>query len=375
VSGSDLAIRAFAILTGSVLVMLMIADVFQSVVLPRAANFRFRVSSRLSRWGWPVVRDYALRRIPHEEKREDFLASYAPFALVAFIVLWIGGLIVGFGAILYGLRGMVHGIVGYDDSLYFAGASLLTIGYGDLYPVGGPARLVAILAGAFGLGVFAITTAFLFAVFGSFQNREVFVVSFGARAGSPPSGVTLLETYAELGIPGELGAIFERGVSWSATVLESHLAYPILGYFRSSHDRESWIATLGALLDAAALASTVVADRPLRAHATFFLDMGGHVVHDLAKAYHLEAPGAAGIERAEFDIARDRLRAAGLTVLEGDEIWTDFCLIRSKYVESLQAMAHFWAIPPAMWIGDRGNVPHGPSAGGLDSNGVAASAA
>ena len=72
----------------------------------------------------------------------------------------------------------------------------MTIGYGDIYPTAGAARFVAIATGAAGLGVFAVTTAFLFSLFGSFQSREAYVVAFGARAGSPASAVTLLETYA-----------------------------------------------------------------------------------------------------------------------------------------------------------------------------------
>ena len=40
---------------------------------------------------------------------------------------------------------------------------------------------------------------------------------------------------------------------WAAEVMESHLAYPMLAYFRSSHDDQSWIGTLGTLLDAATL--------------------------------------------------------------------------------------------------------------------------
>ncbi len=354
----DLALRIFSIAAGSILVVLVMTDVFQSVILPRAPTFSFRLSARLTRATWRRTRDFALARIATEEKREDFLALYAPLALISFITVWIGGLIVGFGAIFYALREHVRDLSAFGDALYFAGATLLTIGYGDLVPLDRSTRFLSILAGAGGLGVFAVTTAYLFSLFGSFQNREVFVVSFGTRAGSPPSGVTLLERYARLGIPGDLCGVFEGGLTWTATVLESHLAYPILGYFRSSHDRESWIATLGALLDASALARTVVTDVALRAHATLYLDMGAHAIHDLAGYYKLDVPGAAGIEREEFDSALGRLREAGLPLRDDGAGWEEFGRIRSRYAASLQAMAHFWAIPPAMWIGDRSALPH-----------------
>jgi hypothetical protein len=356
----DLALRIFSVATGSALVFLIMTDVFQSVILPRAATFNFRLSSRLTRTTWPLARSFALARIADEERREDFLALYAPLVLVTFIGMWVGCSILGFGAIFYALRESVRDLHGFGDALYFAGTSLLTIGYGDLVPLSGATRFVSICTGAAGLGVMAVTTAFLFSLFGSFQNREIFVVAFGSRAGSPSSGVTLLETYARLGIPGELSGVFENGLTWTATVLESHLAYPILGYFRSSHDRESWVATLGALLDASALASTVVDDRAIRAHASLYLEMGSHAIHDLAGYYRLDVPGEPGIERAEFDAALERLRDAGLPIAESVETcWTEFGRIRSRYAASLQAMAHFWAIPPAMWIGDRSALPHG----------------
>jgi len=89
-----------------------------------------------------------------------------------------------------------------------------------------------------------ILAAFLFVLSGSFAARENYVVTFSTRAGAPPSGVSLIAAYAELGILDDLDDVFEEGITWCASVLESHLSYPLLAYFRSSHDRESWIATV-----------------------------------------------------------------------------------------------------------------------------------
>jgi voltage-gated potassium channel Kch len=355
----DEAVRILSIAVGAVLVLLLVTDVFQSVLLPRAPTFRYRISAQASRAVWPHVRRYANARYGDPVKREEFLGIYAPLALLGFIVIWVGGLVVGFAAIFYGLREQVRGVENYGDALYFSGTTLLTIGFGDIVPAHGPARFVSLLAGASGLGVVAVTTAFLFQLFGSFQQREVFVVALSSRAGSPPSGVTLLETYARLHVADGLGPLFESGIDWTAALLESHLAYPVLGYFRSSHDNESWVATLGALLDAGALARTVIDDPRLRGFATLYLDMGGHAVRDLAGYYKVDVPGDPGIERSEFDAARERLREAGLPVIDGDASWEAFGRIRSRYAASLQAMAAFWAIPPAMWIGDRSALPHG----------------
>lgn len=172
----DFLESALAIALGLTIVGVNLLDVFVAVVLPRPAGVRFRLSARLVRTTWPLWTRIALR-IDDSDRREDFLGAYAPLALVGFLGMWGLGLIVGFGLIVYGLRAEIHPTPNIGDAVYFAGVSFLTIGYGDFTPTGGAARVVGLLAGASGFSVVAIVTAFLFAVFGSFQARENFVVT------------------------------------------------------------------------------------------------------------------------------------------------------------------------------------------------------
>ncbi len=353
-----LAFRIAEVAVGSALVILIMTDVFQSVILPRAATLRWRPSGRVNRAAWPLWRGVAWR-IADADRREDFFASFAPLALVVSLVLWVTSLIVGYGLIFLGLREQVKGLADFPDALYFAGTSLITIGFGDLYATAGPARFIAIVAGASGLGVVAVTTTFLFSIFGAFASREVFVVTFGTRAGSPPSGVTLLETYGRYDIVRRLNALFDAGHTWMAAVLESHRAYPTLAYFRSSHDYESWVGTLGALLDAAALTVTVLDEPEVSGEARLCLEMGRHATDDLARFFRAVDEGDPGIEPEEFRTAHARLAAARLKVRPAAEAWTDFAAVRARYAGSLNAMARYWSIPPAQWIGDRSVLPHG----------------
>jgi len=340
-----------AVAGGFAIVAASLFDIFEAVILPRAASVRLRLSSSIVRTTWPMWSSLGLR-IKDDDSRENFLGAYAPLALISFLFTWGISCIVGYGLILYGIREQLKPVPNFGEALYFAGTSFLTIGYGDIVPHGGMARVLSLAAGASGFAIVAIVTTFLFSVFGGFQSRERFVVTFGTRAGAPPSGVTLLETYAALGLAKDVDQVFEEGLNWAATVLETHLAYPILAYFRSSHDAESWVGTLGALLDASTLKITLLEDGS-SGHAKLFNILGRHLVRDMSRQYRLGKDRDAGVERYEFDAARVRLQAAGWVVRDADAAWQKFAEVRSSYASPLNAMASYWRIPPAQWIGDR----------------------
>ncbi|MBV8726488.1 MAG: two pore domain potassium channel family protein [Candidatus Eremiobacteraeota bacterium] len=327
-------------------------DVFQSVVLPRAVDRRLRISAYLVRGLWRIWPRLSWQ-IKDDDKREDFLATFAPFALICILAAWVFTLVVAYGLIFYALRSQLQPQpVDFWGALYFAGTSLFTIGFGDITGRGGLARFLSLAAGASGLSVVAITTAFLFAVFGAFQRREVFVVSVGSRAGSPPSGLGLLAIHAGKGILDDLPALFVQAQQWTAEVMESHLAYPILAFFRSSHDYESWVGTLGTLLDAATLLLTST-EKTARGQAQIFYWLGRHLTHDFVRYFQLRSDEAVGIERLEFDQAYARLSEMGLEMRDPDRSWKDFSELRVAYAGALSTMAAFWQIPPLQWVGDR----------------------
>jgi len=180
----------------------------------------------------------------------------------------------------------------------------------------------------------------------------VAVVVLEAGAGAPPSGVTLLETYALGGILDDLPRVFAEWQAWAAEVLDSHLAYPVLAYFRSSHDNDSWVSSLGAVMDAATLVLTTIEDGP-KGWAKLSRAVGGHCLEDLVYAFRLNAEPDVGVERAEFDEARSRLEAAGFRLRDADESWASFARLRAEYAGRVNALARYWATPPAQWIGDR----------------------
>jgi hypothetical protein len=138
--------------------------------------------------------------------------------------------------------------------------------------------------------------------------------------------------------------------------METHLAYPVLSYFRSTHDQQSWVGTIGAFLDASTIVITTV-DIGHVGPAKMLSRLGRHLVGDYANYFSFDLgranDGAAGIDRGEFDQVYERLRAKGLNMRERETAWAEFAALRASYALPLNGMARWWRIPPALWIGDR----------------------
>lgn len=360
-----MALNILSIAAGTIVIALALNDVFQSVVMPRATGRRYRLSFYAWRFAWRFWPQTAWRLFPqNDERREELMAIFAPFMLIVLIGLWIGLLIFGFGLIFWGMRGgIAPGHVSVGSALYFAGTSVLTIGFGDVVGRSPGPRFVSVLGALAGLSFLAITTAFLFAIFGSFQNRETFVVTTAARAGAPPSGVNLLVIAGYSETRDDLAALMMDAQRWAASVMESHLAYPVLAFFRSSHDEQSWVGTLGTLLDAATLMMTTV-DGVREGQARIFYNVGRHAAQDLSRFFEVgDAQESVSIERGEFEHACDRLEAAGYAIRDRNEAWTRFAKLRSGYASRLNTLARFFQIPPLQWIGDRSILGATPYAG------------
>jgi hypothetical protein len=348
---------------GAALVFWSQRDLFQSVIVPRSVGGRYRPSVLISRYGWKLWRSIALR-IPDTEQREDTLAVFAPTFLMTLLAYWVASQIVGLGLVFWAMRGWIHPIPKLGAAIYFAGASLLTIGYGDYAPMHWATRFLALFAAASGLGTFAIVTTFLFQTFAAFQRRESFVVTIAERTGSPPSGVEFLTRHIKLGMIDDIGTILRESQRWISEVMETHLAYPVLSYFRSSHDDESWVGTIGALLDASTLLVTTL-DIDHRGQAEITLHIGTHLVRDFTGFFNLPSGDAAMVEYEEFIVAYRALRELGVPLHPLEDAWPAFSARRAAYAEQLDAMARWWRIPPARWIGDRSRVRFHVNVGGV----------
>src|SRR5262245_47104121 len=234
-------------------------------------------------------------------RRETYLSFFGPLSLLVLIAAWAASLVVGFALLQTGVgAGLnVPGGGSFMDHLYLSGETFFTLGLGDVVPVSRLGRGLVVIEAGTGFAFLALVIGYLPVLYQSFSRREVSITLLDARAGSPPSAEELLR--GSWSDPDELTALLGEWERWSAEVLESHLSYPVLSYYRSQHDNQSWLTALTTLLDASALVIVSVQDACAR-QAKLTFAIARHTVVDVTQV----------LGRAPIDSGQDRLPAAEL---------------------------------------------------------------
>src|SRR6266567_1086295 len=307
------SMRTIELLLGSIIVVSTLVDIFQSVVVPRPTRRSLRLAPFLLDGMWPLWKWIAFH-FPSARLRAACLGIYAPLTVVVLLLVWAIALIFGYGLLFLALHGEIQPRLNdLGTALYFAGTSLLTLGFGDIVATGGITRVLALCAGASGLVIASSVISMFFSLYSSLGHREVLVTMLHNRAGAPPSGVTLLETYARLKMLEDLPGFLSAWEEWSTEVLISSLSYPVLPYFRSMRSYESWVSALGALLDAATLIISCIEDGPA-GPANLLYQCGCQLANDL-KDYFKISPALAS-----------------------------FIELRSAYAEALHSLMKYWVV-------------------------------
>jgi hypothetical protein len=337
------------------LILTILWDVFETIVLPRRINRRLRVAAIVNRFTWLPWAGIARMAFKKSEgRRETFLSLYGPLALLFLLFVWASGLIVGFATIQWALGSRLDTPTGhptFTTDLYLSGTTFFTLGLGDVIPIGGWARMVTVIEAGCGFGVLALVIGYLPVLYGSFSRREVAISLLDARAGSPPSAVELIRRHVrEYGVPA-LNDQLREWETWAAELMESQLSYPTLGYFRSQHERQSWVAGLTTILDACALIMTGVEGiPPQQARLTFA--MARHAAVDLSQIA-FSRPDMHGHQRLpDEDVVRLRaqLAEAGARLREGPDADARLAELRRFYEPYVFALSHRLLMPLPPWL-------------------------
>jgi hypothetical protein len=340
-----------AFVLGAGLVAVVLWDAFETVVLPRSVSRRLRLTAVYYRVTWRPWAAIA-RAFSSDARRERFLAVYGPMSLIGLAVVWALGLLCGFAIVHWSVGSNLHVLTGsarFVDDLYMSGTTLFTLGLGDVQPTTGIARLLTVVESGTGFGFLAIVIAYLPVLYQSFAKREVRLTLLDAWAGSPPAAVEVLLRLARAGELPALDAFLKDWEYWCSEVLESHISYPATAYFRSQHQRQSWVSALSAVLDLSALVAVGIDGVPIwQARVTFAI--ARHTAVDLTQV--LQARAEANVDRLsgdELERLRRDLEAAGLRPDRSPEADAELTRLRRSYEPYVIGLAHRLMMPASRW--------------------------
>jgi len=333
----------FAAIGGSVLVTVVLWDAFETIVLPRRITRRFRLTRYFYRATWRPFAATALLVRPGN-RRESYLSFYGPLSLLSLLVLWAAALVVGFGLLQY-----AAGTDRFTTDLYLSGTTFFTLGLGDVAPHGTAARILTVIESGLGFGFLAIVIGYFPVLYQAFSRREVSISLLDARAGSPPSAAELLRRHAGPGGVAALEQLLRDWERWSAELLETHLSYPLLAYFRSQHTNQSWLAALTTVLDTCALVMVGIEGACAR-QARLTFAMARHAIVDLTQVFNTR-PTAAAEERLP-PAALARLKSALTTVdlpRVAENVDGRLAELRRSYEPYLTALSKYLLLPLPAW--------------------------
>ena len=346
------------ILAAIVLLALVLQDAFEVMLLPRRVQRRLRLVRVYFRAGW-VAWAWLARRMPAGPGRERFLSVFGPLSMVVLFALWAFGLIVASGAIEWALQTSPRQSA-FPEQVYMSGVTFFTLGYGDVVPHAGAARAATVAEAGTGLGFIAIVIGYLPVLYQLFSKREALVIQLDGRAGSPPTACTMLCRHAEAGGMAQLDGLLQEWEGWSAVLLESHLSYPMLVFYRSQHDNQSWLTALAAVMDTCAAILVAVEDQaPLQARMTF--TMARQVLVELAQSFDV-APsrydGGDRLDAAAYARMETALLEAGVGWTPGEETRETLGALRATYEPLLDGLSKRLLLPLPAWFAEADSTDH-----------------
>ena len=350
--------RTLTTVAGILCIVIVLLDAFQTVILPRRAAGRLRLTRLFYIATWLPWRALALS-IRHPRKRETALSFYGPLSLIFLLIVWACGMVFGFSLIYYSLGNPFNDSsrqLSYFSDLYVSGTNFFTLGLGDVTPHGQIARVLCTLEAGTGFGFLAVVMGYFPVLYGAFSRREVSISLLDARAGSPPTAAELMRRHSYQGSEEEISRLLSEWERWSAELLESHISYTLLCYYRSQHTHQSWVGALTAILDTSALLIAGVRGHEAR-QAQLTFAMARHAMVDLAQVFSL-APAPNVPDRLppeRYEQLYKLLCQSGVSVCRDDQSYQRLRNLRDLYEGYAASLSDHLCMPLPPWIADQ---PH-----------------
>ncbi len=357
--------HAVAIVFALFFLAVVLVDAFQTIVLPRRPVNRVRITRLFFYVTWTPWRALA-RKIRNRKRREQIFSVFGPLSLLMLFAFWAVLLVVGFALLYFGMgtpfQDMSHPADAWArlrSCLYVSGTTLFTLGLGDILPTSHSARALIVFQSGMGLAYFGLVVGYVPSLYNTFSRREVTVALLDSRAGSPPTAGELLVRHGFEGGSAALEKLLEEWERWAAEILETHVSYPILCFYRSQHDNQSWLAAATTILDACALLITTVQGAGTR-QAELTFAMARHTLIDLGHVFHLEreeeqlrSEPPSRLSDSEYGRLCDTLRGTGVRLCGDQDVRARLLAIRRLYEPSACALASrlqlelpHWVAPP-----------------------------
>ncbi len=341
-----------AAVAGLALILIILWDAIETILVPRRISRKLRLARVFYMTSWSTWRALA-RRIAKPSRRESVLGFFAPLSLILLLAVWATGLIFGFSLLQWSAAQLFPGITprGWNQLLYMSGETFFTLGYGDITPTNGLGRLLSVMESGMGFGFLGTVIGYLPTMYSNFSQREIEITLLDARAGSPPTAAEFLSRMVlceERGASDEVLRDWER---WAAQVLETHISYPLLAYYRSQHSNQNWLAALTMMLDASSLVMTGVNGID-KGQARLTFAMARHALVDITQVFVRTYQPHLINRLPSEDLARIRRRMEHTPLQLPDtlEFEERLRLMRLKYEPYAQSLADFLLVDLPPWI-------------------------
>jgi hypothetical protein len=340
------AIKLLQLVGGVGLMLGTLTDAIGTLVAARGFTGRWRPTRHFYRVTWRMWR--AVGRRFHGRRREGFLSAYAPLTLLSLLALWLTGLLLGWALIYLAGEDSLTGDSGFGSLVYYSGTCLLTLGFGDVLAQTTPLRVAALAEATTGVATMALAISYLPVLYAAYGRRESQLLTLDDPSGERIQPTALIQIWAPGGDTERLYRRFGEWERWTADILESHVSYPMLALFRSQHRGQSWVTALGVVVDASVLTCAVVPGAEVR-EPYFMYRRGRRALNEIVRRLPRTSEPQALLERAQFDVAYERVRSTGLPVRDPDDAWARLLDYRSTYGTSLQALIDYLLAPPGFW--------------------------